>query len=1011
MKQYNVTGMSCAACSARVEKAVKAVPGVEACAVSLLTNSMGVEGTAEPAAVIAAVTAAGYGASEKGSGGETAAPSQAAESLADHESPQLKKRLFWSLGFLLILMYFSMGHMMWGFPLPKWFEDNHVAMGLVQLLLAAIVMVINQRFFISGFRALLHRAPNMDTLVALGSAASFVWSVYALFLMTRAQTDGDAAGVMAYMEEFYFESAAMILTLITVGKLLEAKSKGRTTDALKGLMKLAPQTATVIRDGVERTVPVAQLRKDELFVVRPGEAVPVDGVVLEGSSAVNESALTGESIPVDKAPGDLLSAATVNQSGWLKARATRVGEDTTLNQIIRMVSDAAATKAPIAKTADKVSGIFVPAVISIAVLVTAIWLLVGREFSYALARGISVLVISCPCALGLATPVAIMVGSGVGAKNGILFKTAVSLEQTGKAKLVALDKTGTVTTGQPTVTDILPAEGVSREELLAFALLLEQRSEHPLARAVVAYAEGLGNRKQAIGNRRREETPAAAHSGAPRDAAPDAVGAAIGRPQSAESSPVCHSEHARDGFPVPESVPLAAERQEGTGLSTTRCSDRNADKIGAAYAPTVLVFPEITAFRALPGNGLEAVLDGEPLIGGSVKFVTERLQSLPLEGKVPPQGADEVEPRQAAAIDEPNGATNPTSSVSGFAGDARCHLPLKGKADEGAPVGAVIGRPQTAEASRGAPVCAAAEGSPILQRAEALASQGKTPLLFAWGSRLLGVIAVADPIKPESHDAIRALQNMGIKAIMLTGDNERTAKAIAAQAGVDEVVAGVLPEGKEAVIRDLQSRGPVLMVGDGINDAPALTRADVGIAIGAGTDVAIDAADVVLMKSKLSDVPAAIRLSRATLRNIHENLFWAFIYNTIGIPLAAGAFIKAFGWTLNPMFGAAAMSLSSFCVVTNALRLNLVKLSNGKDNAPAAAPIPGPGNVLTVKVKGMMCHNCERHVREALEALPGVESAAADFRTGLVTIHGSPGEAELRQAIQAAGYKYRGPAK
>jgi heavy metal translocating P-type ATPase len=992
MKQYNVTGMSCAACSARVEKAVKAVPGVEACAVSLLTNSMGVEGTAEPAAVIAAVTAAGYGASEKGSGGETAAPSQAAESLADHESPRLKKRLFWSLGFLLVLMYFSMGHMMWGFPLPKWFEDNHVAMGLVQLLLAAIVMVINQRFFISGFRALLHRAPNMDTLVALGSAASFVWSVYALFLMTRAQTDGDAAGVMAYMEEFYFESAAMILTLITVGKLLEAKSKGRTTDALKGLMKLAPQTATVIRDGVERTVPVAQLRKDELFVVRPGEAVPVDGVVLEGSSAVNESALTGESIPVDKAPGDLLSAATVNQSGWLKARATRVGEDTTLNQIIRMVSDAAATKAPIAKTADKVSGIFVPAVISIAVLVTAIWLLAGREFSYALARGISVLVISCPCALGLATPVAIMVGSGVGAKNGILFKTAVSLEQTGKAKLVALDKTGTVTTGQPAVTDVLPADGVTERELLAAALALEQRSEHPLARAVVAYAGGSGNRQQATGNRGREDAPAGAHSVRP----PEPVGAAIGRPQTAEGSPVCHSEQSE------ESVPPAAGRKESTAPSTPRCSDRNADVIGGAYAPTVLVFPELTAFRALPGNGLEAVLDGKPLIGGSLKFVTERLQSLPLEGKVPPQGADEVEPRQAAAIDEPNGATNPTSSVSGLAGDARCHLPLKGKADEGASVG---------PASRGAQLCAATEGSPILQRAEALASQGKTPLLFAWGSRLLGVIAVADPIKPESHDAIRDLQNMGIKVIMLTGDNERTAKAIAAQAGVDEVVAGVLPEGKEAVIRDLQSRGPVLMVGDGINDAPALTRADVGIAIGAGTDVAIDAADVVLMKSKLSDVPAAIRLSRATLRNIHENLFWAFIYNTIGIPLAAGAFIKAFGWTLNPMFGAAAMSLSSFCVVTNALRLNLVKLGSGNNDAPAAAPVPAPGNVLTVKVKGMMCHNCERHVREALEALPGVESAAADFRTGLVTIHGSPGEAELRQAIQAAGYKYRGMAK
>ena len=1094
MEQYHVTGMSCAACSARVEKAVKAVPGVESCAVSLLTNSMGVEGTADPAAVIAAVTAAGYGASQKNGAGEGSAPSQAAEALADHETPKLKKRLLWSLGFLLVLMYFSMGHMMWGFPLPKWFEGNHVAMGLVQLLLAAVVMVVNQRFFVSGFQALAHRAPNMDTLVALGSAASFVWSVYALFLMTRAQTDADAAAVMGYMEEFYFESAAMILTLITVGKMLEAKSKGRTTDALKGLMKLAPQTATVVRDGAERTIPVAQVRKDEIFIVRPGEAVPVDGVVLEGSSAVNESALTGESIPVDKAVGDSLSAATVNQSGWLKARATRVGEDTTLNQIIKMVSDAAATKAPIAKTADKVSGIFVPAVITIAVLVTAIWLLVGREFPYALARGISVLVISCPCALGLATPVAIMVGSGVGAKNGILFKTAVSLEQTGKAKLVALDKTGTVTTGQPAVTDVLPADGVTERELLAAALALEQRSEHPLARAVVAYAggsefkvqssepvgaasgrpqfaEGSGNRQQAIGNRGREDESVGAHSvrppepvgaaigrpqtaegspvchseqseesvppaagrkestapstprcsaqddrdesfpadgvtesepvgaaiGRPQDAEgsgnrqqaignrgredesvgahsvrpPEPVGAAIGRPQSAEGSPVCHSEQSE------ESVPPAAGRKESTAPSTPRCSDRNADVIGGACAPTVLVFPELTAFRALPGNGLEAVLDGKPLIGGSLKFVTERLQS----------------------------------------------LPLKGKTAEGAPVGAVIGRPQTAEASRGAPLCAAAEGSPILQRAEALASQGKTPLLFAHGSRLLGVIAVADPIKPEAHDAILDLQNMGIKVIMLTGDNERTANAIAAQAGVDEVVAGVLPDGKEAVIRDLQSRGPVLMVGDGINDAPALTRADVGIAIGAGTDVAIDAADVVLMKSKLSDVPAAIRLSRATLRNIHENLFWAFIYNTIGIPLAAGAFIKAFGWTLNPMFGAAAMSLSSFCVVTNALRLNWVKLGNrGRKDAPVGAatgrPQPAetpvaahtgaPRDAAVIKVKGMMCHNCERHVKEALEALSGVESAEADFQTGLVKICGNAAEADVKAAVQAAGYKYRG---
>ncbi len=957
MKQYNVTGMSCAACSARVEKAVKAVPGVEACAVSLLTNSMGVEGSADPAAVIAAVTAAGYGASEKGASGEKTAPSQAAEALADRETPRLKKRLFWSLGFLLVLMYFSMGHMMWGFPLPRWFDGNHVAMGLVQLLLAAVVMVINQRFFSSGFKALARRAPNMDTLVALGSAASFVWSVYALFLMTRAQTDGDADAVMRYMEEFYFESAAMILTLITVGKMLEAKSKGRTTDALKSLMKLAPQTATVLRDGAERSVPVAELQKDEIFIVLPGEAVPVDGVVLEGSSAVNEAALTGESIPVDKAVGDTISAATVNQSGWLKARATRVGEDTTLNQIIKMVSDAAATKAPIAKAADKVSGIFVPAVISIAVLVTGIWLLAGRDFSYALARGISVLVISCPCALGLATPVAIMVGSGVGAKNGILFKTAVSLEQTGKAKLVALDKTGTITTGQPSVTDVLPAEGVTERELLSAALALEQRSEHPLARAIVAH----GGRDQGSGIRDQGSGIKACRDGTLPSDTSEPVGAVIGRPQDAEAPIAAHS-----------------VRQL-----------------------------EIDDFRALPGNGLEAVLDGAPLIGGSVKFVTERLSA-----------------------------------------------------------GASIARP------------------PVLERAETLAAQGKTPLLFAHGSRLLGVIAVADPIKPEAPTAIRDLQNIGIKVIMLTGDNERTARAIAAQAGVDEVVAGVRPEGKEAVIRELQARGPVLMVGDGINDAPALTRADVGLAIGAGTDVAIDAADVVLMKSKLSDVPAAVRLSRATLRNIHENLFWAFVYNSIGIPLAAGAFVKAFGWTLNPMFGAAAMSLSSFCVVTNALRLNWVKLGikdqgsgiggrrDGTLPSAASEPVaahsvrphdadpslPLEGKVppqgadevvprqgaasdealrandptssvsglagdarchlplqgkaeecaVVVKVKGMMCHNCERHVREALEALPGVESAEADFQTGLVTVHGSAAEAEIKAAIQAAGYKYRG---
>ncbi len=846
MEQYNVTGMSCAACSARVEKAVKGVPGVESCAVSLLTNSMGVEGSADPAAVIAAVTEAGYGASLKGAADGVRSGPQAADALADTETPRLKKRLLWSLGFLLVLMYFSMGHMMWGFPLPKWFEGNHVAMGLVQLLLAAVIMVINQRFFISGFKALLHRAPNMDTLVAMGSAASFLWSVYVLFAMTRAQLDGDAAAVEGYMMEFYFESAAMILTLITVGKLLEARSKGKTTDALKGLMKLAPQTAVVLRNGVETTVPVAQVRKDDLFVVRPGEAVPVDGVVVEGSSAVNEAALTGESIPVDKAPGDLLSAATVNQSGFLKARATRVGEDTTLSQIIKMVSDAAATKAPIAKAADKISGIFVPVVLAIALAVTEIWLLAGQDFSYALGRGISVLVISCPCALGLATPVAIMVGNGVGAKNGILFKTAVSLEQTGKVKIVALDKTGTITTGQPAVTDVLPASGVSRAELLAAAVALEEKSEHPLAKAIVGYAEG----------------------------------------------------------------------------SETK---------------------ELTEFRALPGNGLEALLAGKPLFGGSVKFVTERLGTL---------------------------------LGSGNAGSGVLDASLSARADE-------------------------------------LAAQGKTPLLFAHGDRLLGLIAVADIIKPESPAAVKELRNMGVQVVMLTGDNQRTAKAIAAQAGVDEVVAGVLPEGKEAVIRELQSRGPVLMVGDGINDAPALTRADVGMAIGAGADVAIDAADVVLMKSKLSDVPAALRLSRATLRNIHENLFWAFLYNSIGIPLAAGAFVKAFGWTMNPMFGAAAMSLSSFCVVTNALRLNFVKLHKSLPPAGQTSPqgadgaaVPGGGGIV-ISVKGMMCHNCERHVQEALEALPGVESARADFRTGLVELRGAASEAEIKDAVKSAGYKFR----
>ena len=744
MKQYQVTGMSCAACSARVEKAVSKVPGVTACSVSLLTNSMGVEGTAGEQAVIAAVEAAGYGASVKGA--PAAAAPAADDPLADHETPALKRRLYSSLVFLVALMYLSMGHMMWGWPAPAFLAENHVAMGLVQLLLTAIIMVINQRFFISGFKSLWHRSPNMDTLVALGSTASFVYSVYALFAMTGAQARGDAAQVMGWMHEFYFESAAMILTLITVGKMLEARSKGRTTDALKGLMKLAPQTATLLVDGQERTVPIGDVKQGDLFVVRPGENIPVDGVVLEGHSAVNESALTGESIPVDKAEGDAVSAATVNQSGFLRCQATRVGEDTTLSQIIRMVSDAAATKAPIAKVADRVSGVFVPVVIAIALIATAVWLATGADFGYALARGISVLVISCPCALGLATPVAIMVGNGKGAKNGILFKTAVSLEEAGKVRVVALDKTGTITTGQPRVTDVLPAPGVTDEQLIAAAYALEQKSEHPLAHAVVERAQNLGLKAQ-----------------------------------------------------------------------------------------------EVSDFAALPGNGLTAMLDGEALSGGSLAFISGRTE---------------------------------------VSGDMRA-------------------------------------------QADHLSGEGKTPLLFSRGGRLLGMIAVADAIKPESPQAVRELQNMGIRVVMLTGDNQRTAEAIGRQAGVDQVIAGVLPDGKESVIRSLQSQGKVAMVGDGINDAPALTRADIGIAIGAGTDVAIDAADVVLMNSRLTDVPAAIRLSRATLRNIHENLFWAFIYNIIGIPLAAGVFIPLLGWQLNPMFGAAAMSLSSFCVVSNALRLNL----------------------------------------------------------------------------------------
>ncbi len=835
MKQYNVTGMSCAACSARVEKAVSKVPGVTECSVSLLTNSMGVEGDAAPKAVIAAVRAAGYGASLKGA--EKAAASDAAAQLEDHETPALKRRLFWSLGFLLVLMYFSMGHMMWGWPLPAFYEGNHIAMGLTQLLLAAIVMVINQKFFVSGFKSLWRRSPNMDTLVALGSAAAFVYSTYALFAMTGAQLRGDSEAVMNWMMDFYFESAAMILTLITVGKMLEARSKGKTTDALKGLMKLAPKTATVIRDGAEAVVPVEQVRKGDIFAVRPGESIPVDGVVVEGSSAVNEAALTGESIPADKAPGDAVSAATVNQSGYLKCRATRVGEDTTLSQIIQMVSDAAATKAPIAKIADKVSGIFVPAVISIALVTTIVWLLLGREFGYALARGISVLVISCPCALGLATPVAIMVGSGLGAKNGILFKTAASLEEAGRIRIVALDKTGTITSGEPRVTDILPADGVSEQELMQQALNLEHLSEHPLARAIL-------------------------------------------------------------------------QRAESDGLTAQQVFD----------------------FQARPGNGLSANADGAALCGGNYAFIS---------------GAAEV----PAAI--------------------------RAQADE-------------------------------------MAAQGKTPLYFSRDGRLLGVIAVADVIKEDSPQAVRELQNMGLQVVMLTGDNERTARAIGAQAGVDRVIAGVLPEGKESVIRELKMQGKVAMVGDGINDAPALTRADIGIAIGAGTDVAIDAADVVLMKSRLTDVPAAIRLSRATLRNIHENLFWAFFYNTIGIPLAAGVFIPL-GLTLNPMFGAAAMSLSSFCVVSNALRLNLFKLRDARhdkrigqnkrtnlDNQKEETKIMEK----TMKIEGMMCGHCEANVKQALEALPEVNGAKVDHTAGTAVVAlGAPLADEiLKKTVEDKGY-------
>ena len=851
MQQFIVTGMSCAACSARVEKAVSKVEGVTSCSVSLLTNSMGVEGTADDQAIIQAVEAAGYGASVKGEAAEhSGASSMAAEEemLKDHDTPVLKRRLLASLGFLIVLMYFSMGHMMWGWPLPAFFENNHIAMGLVQLLLTGIVMVINQKFFISGFTSLAHRAPNMDTLVALGSTAAFGYSTYALFAMTDAQVKGDMEMVMHYMHEFYFESAAMILTLITVGKMLEAHSKGKTTDALKGLMKLASKTAVVERNGQEVTVPIEQVKKGDIFLVRPGENVPVDGVILEGTSALNEAALTGESIPVDKKPGDVVSAATLNQSGFIRCEATRVGEDTTLSQIIQMVSDAAATKAPIAKIADKVSGVFVPAVITIAVITMIVWLLAGESVGFALARGISVLVIRCPCALGLATPVAIMVGNGMGAKNGILFKTAVSLEETGKVQIVALDKTGTITNGEPVVTDMVPAEGVTEESLLALAASLEKRSEHPLAKAILKY---------------------------------------VGEQQ--------------------------------------------------------LIVEDVSEFEALPGNGLTAVRNGVKLAGGNYAFI----------------------------------------------------------------------RTQT-EVSED-----------LLKQSEALAEQGKTPMFFSENGRLAGIIAVADTMKEDSRQAVSELRNMGIRVVMLTGDNERTARAIGAQAGVDDVIAGVLPDGKESVIRKLQQYGKVAMVGDGINDAPALTRADMGIAIGAGTDVAIDAADVVLMKSRLSDVAAAVRLSRATLRNIHENLFWAFFYNVIGIPLAAGVWIPIFGWTLNPMFGAAAMSLSSFCVVTNALRLNLFNMHDAKKDKklknPAIIKELVDNNKTnhnqenkeigtmkkTMKIEGMMCGHCEATVKKALEGLDGVTSAEVSHEAGTAVVELSADVADdvLKKTVEDKDYK------
>ena len=846
MEQYNVTGMSCAACSARVEKAVSKVPGVTSCSVSLLTNSMGVEGTASATDIISAVEAAGYGASEKGhhaaeqTGGNSISIAEAEDSLKDRDTPKMKQRLIASICFWVPLMYISMGHMMWNWPLPSVLADNHMAMGLIELLLTTAVMVVNQKFFVSGFKGLIHGAPNMDTLVALGAGASYVYSLYALFAMSAALTQGDAAGAMSYMHEFYFESAATILTLITVGKLLEAISKGRTTDALKGLMKLAPKTATVIRNGSEEVVPIEQVRKGDIFIVRPGENIPVDGIVLEGTSAVNESALTGESIPVDKNAGDAVSAATLNQSGYLRCEASRVGEDTTLSQIIQMVSDAAATKAPIAKVADRVSGVFVPAVIGIAIVTLIVWLLAGQTIGFALARAISVLVISCPCALGLATPVAIMVGNGMGAKNGIMFKTAVSLEEAGKTQIVALDKTGTITSGEPKVTDMIPADGVTEQELLSYAYALEKKSEHPLARAVIVKAEENGQ-KDSLKQLEAEE------------------------------------------------------------------------------------------FQAVPGNGLSGKIDGSLICGGSLKYI-----------------------RQNTEISEE------TSKTAGR-----------------------------------------------------LAEEGKTPLFFSRDGRLMGIIAVADTIKEDSPKAIRELQNMGIRVVMLTGDNERTAKAIGAQAGVDEVIAGVLPDGKESVIRSLKKKGKVAMVGDGINDAPALTRADMGIAIGAGTDIAIDAADIVLMKSRLTDVPAAIRLSRATLRNIHENLFWAFFYNVIGIPLAAGVWIPLLGWQLNPMFGAAAMSLSSFCVVSNALRLKWFKMYDASKDRKIKTKKQNKEETTmtkTIKIEGMMCGHCEAAVKKALEALDQVDAAEVSHEAGtaVVTLSSEVSDDVLKKAVEDKDYKVVG---